>query len=69
MTLAARIKNDVELPSGTRALLLVSLDAIGLAVNGRACIVHSRWMTAEQLHVVSTWTVELANWLDEREAA
>lgn len=69
MTPAARIRNDVELPSGTRALLLVSLDAIGVAVNGRACIVHARWMTAEQLHIIAMWTVELANWLDEREAA
>lgn len=59
-----RMRLDLTLPSGERATALVSLEGIGVAVNGRACIAHRDWMTAPQLRQLGEYAHELATAID-----
>jgi hypothetical protein len=59
------IRLAVDLPSGVHAVAVIARDAIGVAVNGRACLAHRGWMTAAQLRLVASQATELADTLEE----
>lgn len=67
MTSAIRL--TLDLSTGELATALIALDSIGVAVNGRACLAHKRWMTPDQLRLVAHQATELADALSERKAA